>query len=110
MSFIAELKRRNVVRVALAYAVAAWLLLQVVDVILPILELPNWVAKIILLLLVIGFVIAVFIAWAYELTPEGIKRESEVDPAQSITPQTGRRLDFLIIGVLALVVCLVRVR
>ncbi len=98
----AELKRRNVVRVAIAYAITAWLLLQVADVILNNIEAPDWLFQAILLVLAIGFPVALIFAWAFELTPEGIKKEKDVDRTQSITAQTGRKLDFVIIGVLVL--------
>jgi len=99
-----ELKRRNVIRVGIAYLVAAWLLLQITDVLVSILALPESAARLVLLLLVIGLVPALILAWAYELTPEGIKREREVDRTQSITGVTGRKLDFAIIAMLALAV------
>ena len=102
MSFFAELKRRNVVRVGIAYAIAAWIILQATDVIGEILDLPQWGGKLILLMLGVGFVISLFLAWAFELTPEGLKRESEVDRDSSITRVTGRKLDRAIIVVLAL--------
>jgi TolB-like protein len=102
MSFFQELKRRNVFRVALGYVVLGWLLLQVTDVVVPILELPDWVDKLVLFLLLIGFPLVLFFAWAFELTPEGVKRESQVDRSQSIAPKTGRKLDFAIIAVLAM--------
>jgi len=104
VTLIQELKRRNVFRVGIAYAVAAWVLLQVFDVIGEILVLPAWSGKLILAMLVIGFFIAVVVAWAFELTPEGIKRESEVDRRQSVTPQTGRKIDRAIIGLLVIAV------
>ncbi len=104
MSLFDELKRRNVFRVGFAYLVLGWVLLQVVDVVLPILELPDWVARLVLLLLAIGFPVVLFFAWAFELTPEGIKRERDVDRSRSITPQTGRKLDRLVIGILAVAV------
>ena len=97
-----ELKRRNVFRVGIAYLVAAWLLLQVVDVLTPIFELPLWAPRLIVLILVVGFVVALIVAWAYELTPDGIRREKDIDRAESITHKTGRKLDFLIIGIMAL--------
>ena len=97
-----ELKRRNVFRVGIAYLVAAWLLLQVVDVLTPIFELPLWAPRLIVLILVVGFVVALIVAWAYELTPDGIRREKDIDRAESITYKTGRKLDFLIIGIMAL--------
>ncbi len=96
-----ELKRRNVVRVAIAYAVISWLILQLLDVLDQLLGLPEWAGKLVLTLLGIGFLLAVIFAWVYELTPEGIKKEKDVDRSQSITQVTGRKLDFVIIGVLA---------
>ena len=104
MSLFAELKRRNVFRVGIAYAIASWLLLQVSDILVPLLGLQDSVQKIILLLLVIGFVPALIFAWAFELTPEGIKKERDVDRSQSVAPQTGRKLDRTIIVILALAV------
>ena len=101
-SFWGELKRRNVVRVALAYIIATWLLLQVADIVLNNIEAPDWVFQAILLLVVLGFPIALIFAWAYELTPEGIKKEKDVDRSESVTHITGRKLDFLIISVLVL--------
>ncbi len=95
-----ELKRRNVIRVGIAYLVAAWLLLQITDILVPILELPVSASRFVLLLIVIGLVPALIFAWAYELTPEGIKRESDVDRTQSITHSTGRKLDRVTIIVL----------
>ena len=96
-----ELKRRNVVRVAVAYAVVSWLILQLTDVLMPLLALPEWVDRLVFLLLVIGFPLALIFAWAFELTPEGLKKEKDVDRAESITQNTGRKLDFAIIAVLA---------
>jgi adenylate cyclase len=102
--FWGELTRRNVVRVAIAYAVVSWLLLQVADVVLDNIEAPTWVFQAILLLLVIGFPVAIIFAWAFELTPEGLKKEKDVDRSESITNVTGRKLDFVIIGVLVIAV------
>jgi len=93
-----------VLRVGIAYAVAAWVLLQVFDVVGDILELPAWGGKLLLAMLVAGFFIALFVAWAYELTPEGVKRESEVDRTQSVVAQTGRKIDRAIIGLLVIAV------
>jgi len=101
LSLFQELKRRNVFRVAIAYIISAWLVLQIADVILNNTEAPGWVFQVIMLLLAIGFFFAIFFAWAFELTPEGIKPESEVDRSQSITPTTGRKLNFVIIGFMA---------
>ena len=109
MSLFEELKRRNVFRVALAYAVASWVLLQIVDVISPIFELPVWAPRLIFVILAIGLVPALIFAWGFELTPEGIKKESEVDRSGSITPQTGRKLNKVIIGALVVAVVLLLV-
>jgi len=106
MSFVHELKRRNVFRVGIAYAIAAWLLLQMVDVVVPIIGAPDWVSKAILLLIAVGFPLALLFAWAFELTPEGLKFERDVDRSQSITHTTGRKLDFAIISILAVAVAL----
>jgi len=102
MSFFDELKRRNVVRVGIAYIVVSWLLAQVVDLVLDNIESPDWVMQVIMLILAIGFPLALFFAWAFEMTPEGIKKEKDVDRSESITHHTGRKLDFIIIGVLVL--------
>jgi TolB-like protein/Flp pilus assembly protein TadD len=101
LSLFNELKRRNVFRVGLAYAVISWLVLQVIDVVVPILELQPWVGKLVFLMLAAGLPVALVLAWAFELTPEGIKRDNEVDRKRSMADRTGRKLDFLIIGVMA---------
>jgi len=98
--FFEELKRRNVFKVGGAYVVMAWLIAQGVDVFLENFGTPDWVIKTILFLLVAGLPIALFFAWAFELTPEGIKKEKDVERSQSITHRTGRKLDFMIIAVL----------
>ncbi|MCH6572881.1 MAG: adenylyl cyclase, partial [Proteobacteria bacterium] len=95
--FLSELKRRNVIRVAIAYIIVAWLILQVVDVIVPILSVPDWVGKFVLLLLGIGLPVALLFAWAFELTPDGLKREKNVPREESIANRTGRKLDKIII-------------
>lgn len=100
MSIFNELKRRNVFRVAIAYVVMAWLMAQVAEMLLDAFGSPEWVLKTLLGLFLLGFPFAVFFAWAFELTPEGVKREKEVDRSQSITRVTGRKLDFTIIGLL----------
>ncbi len=96
-----ELKRRNVVRVAIAYVIVSWLVLQLTDILVPMLSLPESVGKLVFLFLVIGFPLALFFAWAFEFTPEGLKKEKHVDRSESVTHITGRKLDFIIIGVLA---------
>jgi len=78
-NFFAELKRRNVYKVAIAYAVVAWLLMQIATQVFPFLEIPNWTIRLVIMLLALGFPVALVIAWAFELTPEGIKRTEEVD-------------------------------
>ncbi len=100
MTLFQELKRRNVFRVGIAYAVGAWLLLQLTEVLSELLDLPPEVGPVVVAVVVIGFPIVLFAAWAFELTPEGIRKEKEVDRSQSITPQTGRKLNVVIIGLL----------
>jgi TolB-like protein len=99
-----ELKRRNVFRVGLTYLVGSWLLLQIIDVIGPILHFSDELARYILFLLAVGFIPVLVLAWAFELTPEGVKFESEVDRSRSMTHRTGRRLDRIIMVILALAV------
>lgn len=84
-NFFTELKRRNVYKVAIAYAVVAWLLMQVASQIFPFFQIPNWTVRLVVLLLIIGFPVALILAWAFELTPEGIKRAEDVDVSKSIT-------------------------
>ena len=80
-NFFAELKRRNVYKVAVAYAIVGWLLVQVATQVFPFFEIPNWAVRLVVLAIVIGFPIALVIAWAFELTPEGLKRTEDVDLA-----------------------------
>jgi len=105
-SLFAELRRRNVFRAAAFYLAAAWLLAQVVTQILPVFDAPSWLLHWVIAALVVGFPLWIAFAWFYEFTPEGLKRESEVEPHESITHHTGRKLDFAIIGVLAVAVVL----
>jgi len=102
MSFYRELKRRNVFRVGAAYVVAAWLLIQVAETIFPLFGFGDTPARIVVIVLAIGFVPVLVVAWAFELTPEGLKRDSEVDPTRSIAPKTGQKLDRIIMAVLAI--------
>jgi hypothetical protein len=92
--------------VAAAYIIVSWLLLQVSDTLVPALHLPEWFNSGVAFVLIMGFPIALILAWAYEITPEGLKKERDVDRSQSITGQTGRKLDFAIITVLILAVVL----
>src|SRR6478672_9303878 len=82
-SFFSELKRRNVYKVAVAYAVVGWLIIQVATQVFPFLEIPTWIVRLVIALVAIGFPIALIIAWAFELTPEGLKRTEDVDLATS---------------------------
>jgi TolB-like protein/Flp pilus assembly protein TadD len=106
MGFLAELKRRNIYRAAAFYAASAWLLVQIATQVFPLFHVAEWTLRWIVVALVIGFPFALLFAWFYEWTPEGIKRESEIDRSQSITRRTGRRLDRWIIATLALAVVL----
>jgi TolB-like protein/Flp pilus assembly protein TadD len=99
--FLAELRRRNVLRVAAFYIATGWLLVQIATQVLPVFEVPTWTLRLVVVAVLLGFPFALVFAWFYELTPEGLKRENEVDRSQSIARHTGRKLDRLIIGVLA---------
>ena len=101
MSFFAELRRRNVFRVAAAYIIVGWLIMQAGEVLAPALHLPEWVNSTLAFFLILGFPLALILAWAFELTPDGIKKEREVDRTQSITHVTGRKLNFTIIALMA---------
>ena len=102
MSFFKELKRRNVFKVAAAYIIIGWLIMQAGEVMRPALHLPEWVNSLLAFFLILGFPLAMFFAWAFELTPDGLKKEKDVDHSKSIAPNTGRKLDFTIIGLLVL--------
>ncbi len=102
MKLLAELKRRNVIRMAGLYLVGAWLLVQVAATLLPVFDAPGWVMKVLVGLLAFGFLAALVFSWIYELTPDGLKRDGEVAATQSIAPQTARRMDRMIIVVMAL--------
>lgn len=106
MSLFAELQRRNVIRVAVTYLVAAWVLVQVMELATDAFAAPDWVLKIFIVLLAVGFVPMVIFSWVYELTPEGLKRESEVTPEESVTAHTARRLNIAVIVLLGAVVVL----
>ncbi len=101
MSFISELKRRNVIRMAGLYIVGAWLVLQVSETLLPIFDTPNWVLKSLVYALFIGFIPAIVMAWIFELTPDGLKRDEDVLPEQSIAPLTARKMERMIIALFA---------
>jgi TolB-like protein/Flp pilus assembly protein TadD len=101
LTLFSELKRRKVFRVGAAYVVVAWLVLQVADVFLNNIEAPGWVFQVILLVLGIGFPLSLVFAWAFEMTPDGIRKDSEVEGVQTISHPSGRKLTFLILSVLA---------
>src|SRR5438132_4367881 len=91
-NFFAELKRRNVYKVAVAYAVVSWLLLQAASIFFPAFDAPPWVMKIFIIVVIFGFPVALIFSWAFEITPEGIKLESEIEPNKSIARRTGRKI------------------
>src|SRR6476646_653877 len=92
MNFFAELKRRNVYKVAVAYEVIAWLLLQAASIFFPAFYAPPWVMKVFIIVIIFGFPVALIVSWAFEITPEGIKLESEIEPNKSIARNTGRKI------------------
>jgi TolB-like protein len=107
VSLISELKRRNVFRVGTAYAVVAWVVMQVVDIVLPTFDAPRWVNQTLLFLIILGFPFALVLAWAFELTPDGIKPTTEVPAEQSVRAQTGQKMNYLVVGGLAVLLLLV---
>ena len=98
--FFVELRRRNVIRVGVAYGIVGWVLTEIASVIFEAFAFPPWAIQLFISFILLGLPMALIFAWAFEMTPEGLKREKEVDRSQSITPQTGRKLDFIIIGLL----------
>src|SRR3954449_9746610 len=101
-NFFAELKRRNVIRFAGLYLVGSWLLVQVASTVLPMFGAPDWLPRSVVILLALGFLPALIFSWVFELTPEGLKRDEDVRPEESIAPQTARRMNHTIIAVLVL--------
>ena len=106
MSFFKELKKRNVFKVAVAYLVACWLGLQIVDLVLENINAPEWIMQVFMLALAVGFPIAVIVAWAFEVTPDGVKLHKNVDPGKSINRQTGHQLNRGIIMILSMAIVL----
>lgn len=104
MSFFAELKRRNVFRAGIAYGLIAWVVLQIVDFLVQLIGAPNWVLQVFFIAAAVGLLAVLVLSWVFEMTPDGVKREAEVDRTQSITPQTGRKMDRIIIAALAVAV------
>jgi TolB-like protein/Flp pilus assembly protein TadD len=106
LSLIAELKRRNVFKAGVAYLALGWVVTQVTSTVTPLLHLPDWIGTVVVWIGVIGFPFVMMFSWVYEITPEGLRRESEVDRAASITHVTGRRLDYIIIALLVMAMAL----
>ncbi len=104
MGLFEELKRRNVIRVGIAYALVAWVVLQIVDFLVELIGAPGWVLQVFFIAAAVGLLAVVIFSWVFEMTPEGLKREREVDRSTSITPETGRKLDRVIIVFLAVAV------
>jgi adenylate cyclase len=104
VSLFAELKRRNVIRVAVLYLVSSWVLLQLTDVLASLLNAPDSAGSIVVLLLIIGFIPVVIFAWVYEMTPEGLKRETDIDRSQSQTPETGKKINTVIVVLLVIAI------
>ena len=104
MSLFEELKRRNVIRVGVLYLVAAWLLLQLTDVLSSLLPVPESTGSLVFLLLVLGFFPVVIFAWVFEMTPDGLKREVDIDRSQSVTPETGKKINTVIVVLLVLAI------
>lgn len=98
---VAELKRRNIFRVVTVYAVASWVILQLADITFPALEIPESDIRYVIIALMIAFPFVVGFSWLFEITPEGLKRSGKVEPSESISTDTGRRIDFVIIGLLS---------
>src|SRR6186713_1763905 len=90
--FLRELKQRNVYKVAVAYAVVGWLIVQIATQVFPFFEIPNWAVRLVVFILILGFPVTLVLAWAFEITPEGIKRAEDVSPNESVTGKTGRKL------------------
>ncbi len=107
MSFYEELKRRNVVKAAVLYVVASWLILQIADVLVDAMDLPSTWVRLVLAILILGFPLTLIFSWVFEITPEGLQREKDVDRSQSITSDTGRKVNILIIVMLALAIAAV---
>jgi serine/threonine-protein kinase len=103
-NFFAELKRRNVYRAAAAYGVVSWLLVQVATQVFPFFDIPSWAIRMVVVILLLGFPVAVIMAWIYDLTPEGLQRTDEVAPGSALSRNAGRKIDFAIIGVLLTVI------
>jgi uncharacterized membrane protein YedE/YeeE len=109
VKILAELKRRNVINMAGLYLVGAWLVVQVAATLLPVFEAPEWVMRVLVGLLALGFLAALVFSWVFELTPDGFRRDSDVAASDSIAPQTARKMNRLIVAGLVLVIVLMAV-
>ena len=107
MSFWGELRRRNVYKVGIAYAIVAWLIIEAVATIFPLLQLPEWTMTLVTVLLIIGFPLALLFAWAFEITPDGLKLTKEVPRAESITRITGKKLNYILAGIIVLAIAFI---
>lgn len=101
MALVGEMRRRNIFKVSLAYAILSWLIVKVASLVLPLFDTPSWVLQILVLALILLFPVAVLLAWAFELTPQGFRPTSDVDREQSITVETGQRLNYIVLGLAA---------
>jgi len=104
MALVGELRRRNIFKVSLAYMIVSWITVQVADVILPTFQAPDWAMQVLVLFLILAFPVAVLLAWAFELTPQGLEPTSDVDQTQSITVETGQKLNHVVIALLGIAV------
>ncbi len=109
MSFVEELKRRNVFRVAIAYLALAWLLIEIADTLFPVFDAPEWYLRLLVILLAMGFLPSLVFSWAYEITPQGLKREKEVDRSESIVHITAKRLDWVTIILVSFALAIVAI-
>ena len=107
--YYSELKRRNVIKSALAYLVVAWVITQILTTVLPTFDAPAYIAKTIIVILVVGFPLWLIFSWVYEITPEGIKKTTNINPDESITPETNNRLNKIIIGALGVAIVLLAI-
>ena len=109
-NIFSELNRRNVLRTVLFYAAACWLLLQISETVLPVFGVPDWILRFIILALAIGFVPVILFSWVYEITPEGIKKDNQVDRQASISSATGRKISIATVVLLVAIVALTFLR
>ena len=104
MSLFVELKRRNVFRIAVMYAVFAWVIIQLADILFPLFDIPEWANRLVVILLILGFVAAILFSWIFELTPDGLKRDRDIQHDESITAHTAKKMDFITIALVVLAI------